>query len=73
LTHGASSGLATSSCSIFTSALRTPKRLLDDGATLADGPRRIDQTGFRHLENFEALAARNANQVFLEIERESFE
>jgi len=49
------------------------KRLLDAGATLADGPRRIDQTGFRHLENFEALAARNANQVFIEIERELFE
>ena len=49
------------------------KVMVDAGTTLADGPRRIDQSEFSALANFEALAARNASQAFIEVERESFE
>ena len=45
---------------------------LDRGDTLQDAVDKIDQSGFKHLANFDQLARRNANQVYLEMEKESF-
>jgi len=45
---------------------------LDRGDTLQDAVEKIDQSGFKHLANFDQLARRNANQVYLEMEKEAF-
>ena len=45
---------------------------LDSGDTLQDAVDKIDQSGFKHLANFDQLARRNANQVYLEMEKEAF-
>ena len=45
---------------------------LDRGDTLQDAVDKIDQSGFKHLTNFDQLARRNANQVYLEMEKEAF-
>jgi glyoxylase-like metal-dependent hydrolase (beta-lactamase superfamily II) len=42
------------------------------GVNPSEAAQRIDQSRWRMLQNFEALAKRNASQVFLEVERESF-
>lgn len=34
---------------------------------------RIDPSRFRHLHNLDPLARRNANQPYLELEREAFQ
>ena len=48
------------------------KKSLDRGDTLQDAVETIDQSGFKHLANFDQLARRNANQVYLEMEKEAF-
>jgi glyoxylase-like metal-dependent hydrolase (beta-lactamase superfamily II) len=45
---------------------------LERGDTLQDAVEKIDQSRFKHLVNFDQLARRNANQVFLEMEKEAF-
>jgi hypothetical protein len=45
---------------------------LNRGDTLQDAVDKIDQSRFKHLANFDQLARRNANQVFLEMEKEAF-
>ena len=45
---------------------------LERGDTLQDAVEKIDQSGFKHLANFDQLAKRNANQVYLEMEKEAF-
>ncbi len=45
------------------------KDLQDKGGTAIDAPK-VDQSAFRRLEQFEALAGRNAQQVFTEMEFE---
>ena len=45
---------------------------LDRGDTLQDAVDKIDQSGFKHLANFDQLARRNVNQVYLEMEKEAF-
>jgi glyoxylase-like metal-dependent hydrolase (beta-lactamase superfamily II) len=45
---------------------------LERGDTLQDAVDKIDQSRFKHLANFDQLARRNANQVFLEMEKEAF-
>jgi glyoxylase-like metal-dependent hydrolase (beta-lactamase superfamily II) len=45
---------------------------LERGDTLQDAVEKIDQSRFKHLANFDQLARRNANQVFLEMEKEAF-
>ena len=44
----------------------------DKGDTLQDAVDMIDQSRFKHLANFDQLARRNANQVYLEMEKEAF-
>jgi glyoxylase-like metal-dependent hydrolase (beta-lactamase superfamily II) len=48
------------------------KEALDKGESIQDAVDRIDQSRFRRLKNFDELAKRNANQVYLEIEKEAF-
>jgi len=48
------------------------KKSLDRGDTLQDAVETIDQSGFKHLANFDQLAGRNANQVYLEMEKDAF-
>jgi glyoxylase-like metal-dependent hydrolase (beta-lactamase superfamily II) len=45
------------------------KELQDNGGTVIDAPK-VDQSAFRHLEQFQALAGRNAQQAFSEMEFE---
>lgn len=45
---------------------------LDRGDTLQDAVDTIDQSGFRYLVNFDQLAKRNVNQIYLEMEKEAF-
>ena len=57
----------------YLSFLRTEaKRLLDAGGSLQDAVEKVDQSRFRSLINFDLLALRNMNQVFQEVERDSF-
>ncbi len=48
------------------------KRVLDAGGSLQDAVEKVDQSQFRRLHNFDLLARRNMNQVFQEVERDSF-
>lgn len=48
---------------------RRIKELQDKGGTAIDAPK-VDQSAFKHLEQFDALAGRNAQQVFAEMEFE---
>ncbi len=48
------------------------KRVLDAGGSLQDAVEKVDQSRFRSLFNFDLLALRNMNQVFQEMERDSF-
>jgi glyoxylase-like metal-dependent hydrolase (beta-lactamase superfamily II) len=48
------------------------KQSLDKGESIQDAVDRIDQSRFKHLKNFDALAKRNANRVYLEMEKEAF-
>ncbi len=48
------------------------KRVLDAGGSLQDAVEKVDQSRFRSLFNFDLLALRNMNQVFQEVERDSF-
>lgn len=53
--------------------LRTEaKRVLDTTGSLQDAVEKTDQSRFRSLVNFDLLARRNMNQVFQEVERDSF-
>lgn len=48
------------------------KQSLDKDESMQDAVDRIDQSRFRRLKNFDALAKRNANRVYLEMEKEAF-
>jgi glyoxylase-like metal-dependent hydrolase (beta-lactamase superfamily II) len=48
------------------------KVAFDRGENPDDFAKKLDQSRFRYLANFGELAGRNANTVFLEIEKESF-
>lgn len=48
------------------------KRALDSTGSLQDAVEKTDQSRFRSLVNFDLLARRNMNQVFQEVERDSF-
>jgi len=48
------------------------KRVLDNGGSLLDAVQKVDQSRFRSLLNYDQLALRNMNQVFQEVERDSF-
>lgn len=48
------------------------KQSLDNSESVVDAEERIDQSRFKRLRNFDALAKRNANRVYLEMERETF-
>ena len=46
--------------------------ILAKGGSLQDAVEKIDQSKFKYLANFDLLAKRNMNQVFTEMEQESF-
>lgn len=48
------------------------KRVFDASGTIQDAVEKTDQSRFRTLVNFDLLARRNMNQVFQEVERDSF-
>lgn len=48
------------------------KKVLDDGGSLQDAVDKTDQLKFNYLTNFNLLAGRNVNQVYLEMEKEAF-
>ncbi|MEK7206566.1 MAG: MBL fold metallo-hydrolase, partial [Pseudomonadota bacterium] len=48
------------------------KQSLDKGESIQDAVDRIDQSRFKRLRNFDLLARRNANRVYLEMEKEIF-
>lgn len=48
------------------------KRVLDTTGSMQDAVEKTDQSRFRTLVNFDLLARRNMNQVFQEVERDSF-
>lgn len=53
--------------------LRTEaKRVFDASGSMQDAVEKTDQSRFRSLVNFDLLARRNMNQVFQEVERDSF-
>lgn len=53
--------------------LRTEaKRVLDTTGSMQDAVEKTDQSRFRALVNFDLLARRNMNQVFQDVERDSF-
>ncbi|MBI3545428.1 MAG: MBL fold metallo-hydrolase [Gammaproteobacteria bacterium] len=48
------------------------KKAIDQAETLQDTVDNLDQSQFKYLANFDLLAKRNLNRVYLEIEKESF-
>lgn len=48
------------------------KKTLDMGGSLLDAVEKADLSKFRYLSNFDLLSRRNLNQVYTEMERESF-
>ena len=46
--------------------------ILAQSGSLQDAVGKIDQSKFKYLTNFDSLAKRNMNQVFTEMEQESF-
>ncbi len=48
------------------------KKALDKGESLQDTVDSVDQSQFKYLVNFDLLAKRNLNQVYLEMEKENF-
>ncbi len=48
------------------------KKVLDAGGSLQDAVDKTNQSRFKYLANFELLAGRNVNQVYLEMEKDSF-
>lgn len=48
------------------------KKVLDKGGSLLDAVEKADLSKFRYLSNFDLLSRRNLNQVYTEMERESF-
>lgn len=48
------------------------KRVFDTSGSLQEAVDKTDQSRFRSLVNFDLLARRNMNQVFQEVERDSF-
>lgn len=48
------------------------KKALDKGEMMQDTVDNVDQSQFKYLVNFDLLAKRNLNQVYLEMEKESF-
>jgi glyoxylase-like metal-dependent hydrolase (beta-lactamase superfamily II) len=48
------------------------KKMLDSGGSLNDAVEKIDQSKFKYLLNFDLLARRNLNQLYTEMEQESF-
>ena len=48
------------------------KRILDTTGSMQEAVEKTDQSRFRSLVNFDLLARRNMNQVFQEVERDSF-
>lgn len=48
------------------------KKTLDKGGSLLDAVEKADLSKFRYLSNFDLLSRRNLNQVYTEMERESF-
>lgn len=57
----------------YLSFLRTEaKRVFEASGSMQDAVEKTDQSRFRALVNFDLLARRNMNQVFQEVERDSF-
>ena len=57
----------------YLSFLRTEaKRVFDTSGSIQEAVDKTDQSRFRSLVNFDLLARRNMNQVFQEVERDSF-
>jgi len=48
------------------------QKMVDDGVDLQDAMKRLDQSRYRDLANFDELAGRNASWAYLEREAESF-
>lgn len=48
------------------------QRWIAEGASLQDAVEKTDQAQFRYPVNFDLLAKRNMNQVYTEMEQESF-
>lgn len=48
------------------------KKMLAKGQSLQDAVEKTDQSRFRYLVNYDLLAKRNMNQVYTEMEQESF-
>lgn len=48
------------------------KKTLDAGGSLQDAVEKTDQSQFKYLQGFDALSKRNINQVYTEMESESF-
>lgn len=48
------------------------RAVLARNGSLQDAVEKVDQSKFKYLQNFELLAKRNMNQVFTEMEQESF-
>ena len=48
------------------------KKIMDAGGSLNDAVEKIDQSRFKYLINFELLNRRNLNQLYTEMEQESF-
>ena len=58
----------------YLTALHTHmKTIVAQGVAMDDAIRRLDQSRFSKLENFQELAGRNANMAYLESEAESFQ
>lgn len=48
------------------------RRVLARGGSLQDAVEQIDQSRFAYLANFEQLAKRNVNRIYIEMEQEAF-
>ena len=48
------------------------KKIMDAGGSLNDAVEKVDQSKFKYLLNFDLLARRNLNQIYTEMEQESF-
>src|SRR3989344_5791020 len=56
----------------LTTVRASVKKVLDGGGSLQDAVEKTNQSKFKYLENFELLAGRNVNQVYLEMEKDAF-
>ena len=74
--HGQPGSLATFQKSTFDYLVMLDKhmtKMLDDGVDMQDAIRKLDQSAFSGLANFNDLAGRNANRAYQEAERAAFE